>query len=54
MCVFWSLFLAIEGLGRMELFELARKAVDYIYAGKGVKMELIKVFESVGRTLEYN
>ncbi|CAH1423810.1 unnamed protein product [Lactuca virosa] len=50
----YALVSSTFGLGRMELFELARKAVDYIYAGKGVKMELIKVFESVGRTLEYN
>ncbi|KAI3718739.1 hypothetical protein L6452_19621 [Arctium lappa] len=42
------------GLGRAELFELAKRAVDFIYAGKRIKMELIELFESAARTLEYN
>ncbi|XP_024987880.1 adenosine deaminase-like protein [Cynara cardunculus var. scolymus] len=42
------------GLGKAELFELAKRAVNFIYAGNRVKMELIEVFESAGRTLEYN
>ncbi|KAI3765196.1 hypothetical protein L2E82_15224 [Cichorium intybus] len=50
----YALVSSTFGLGRMELFELARKAVDFIYAGEGVKMELIKVFESAARTLKYN
>nr|XP_043625097.1 N6-mAMP deaminase isoform X2 [Erigeron canadensis] len=42
------------GLGKAEMFQLARKAVDYIYAGNAVQKELIKVFESAAETLEYN
>lgn len=49
-----SLIFCIEGLGKMELFQLARKAVDFIFAGNEVKMELLKVYESAARTLEYN
>ena len=46
--------LLIEGLGKTEMFQLARIAVDFIFAESQVKMELIKVFESAARTLEYD
>ncbi|KAJ9562910.1 hypothetical protein OSB04_008070 [Centaurea solstitialis] len=44
---------AMLSLGRAELFELAKRAVDFIYAGSRVKMELIEIFESAARTLGY-
>lgn len=42
------------GLGKTEMFQLARTAVDFIFAENEVKMELNKVFESAAKTLEYN
>ncbi|PWA78807.1 adenosine/AMP deaminase family protein [Artemisia annua] len=42
------------GLGKPEMFQLARIAFDFIFAENQVKMELIKMFESAARTLEYD
>ncbi|KAI3745364.1 hypothetical protein L1987_58475 [Smallanthus sonchifolius] len=50
----YALVSSAFGLGKMELFELARKGVDFIFAGNEVKMELMKVYESAARTLDYN
>ncbi|XP_076886140.1 N6-mAMP deaminase-like [Bidens hawaiensis] len=47
----YALVSSTFGLGKMELFELARKAVDFIFAGNEVKKELMKVYESAARTL---
>ncbi|GJY63856.1 adenosine deaminase-like protein [Tanacetum coccineum] len=42
------------GLGKREMFQLARKAVDFIFAENQVKKDLIKMFETAAKTLEYN
>ncbi|MFS8025606.1 putative adenosine deaminase [Helianthus anomalus] len=47
----YALVSSAFGLGKMELFELARKAVDFIFAGNEVKMELMKVYESAATML---
>ncbi|XP_076937260.1 N6-mAMP deaminase-like isoform X1 [Bidens hawaiensis] len=47
----YALVSSTFGLGKLELFELARKAVDFIFAGNDVKKELMKVYESAARTL---
>ncbi|XP_071706789.1 N6-mAMP deaminase [Rutidosis leptorrhynchoides] len=47
----YALASATFGIGKVEMFELARKAVDFIYAGDEVKMELNKLFESAATTM---
>ncbi|KAL8268037.1 hypothetical protein R6Q59_001835 [Mikania micrantha] len=50
----YALVSSAFGIGKMELFQLARKAVDFIFAGNEVKMELKKVYDAAARTLKYN
>ncbi|XP_020210358.1 adenosine deaminase-like protein [Cajanus cajan] len=40
------------GLGRREMFELSRNAVEYIFADSRVKEDLRKVFNSVAKNME--
>ncbi|KAK7359749.1 hypothetical protein VNO77_01714 [Canavalia gladiata] len=40
------------GLGRREMFELSRNAVEYIFADSGVKEDLRKIFNSAARNME--
>lgn len=40
------------GLGRWEMFELSRNAVEYIFADNGVKNDLRKYFNSVSKNME--
>ncbi|KAK2447800.1 adenosine deaminase [Trifolium repens] len=40
------------GLGRWEMFELSRNAVEYIFADHGVKNYLKKYFNSVSKNME--
>lgn len=41
-------------LGKREMFQLARNAINFIYADGGVKRELIEIFNSAQRNLEYD
>ncbi|KAK7303281.1 hypothetical protein RJT34_14184 [Clitoria ternatea] len=40
------------GLGRREMFELSRKAVEYIFADNKVKDDLRKIFNSMAKNME--
>ncbi|KAL7212104.1 hypothetical protein ACSBR2_014885 [Camellia fascicularis] len=40
------------GLGRSEMFRLARKAIEFIFADDAVKRELGEIFESAARKLD--
>ncbi|CAK9146834.1 unnamed protein product [Ilex paraguariensis] len=41
------------GLGKREMFELARNAVDFIFAGDEVKKKLMEIFASTARMLDF-
>ncbi|KAF5944313.1 hypothetical protein HYC85_018390 [Camellia sinensis] len=42
----------LNGLGRSEMFRLARKAIEFIFADDAVKRELGEIFESAARKLD--
>lgn len=46
---FWLYYI---GLGRREMFELSRNAVEYIFADSGVKEDLRKLFNSVANDMK--
>lgn len=46
------LFLFSIGLGRWEMLELSRNAVEYIFADNGVKNDLRIFFNSVANNME--
>jgi len=46
-------FLHYKGIQRREMFQLARNAVNFIFAGNKVKQELEQVFDLAAKTLEF-
>lgn len=40
------------GLGKWEMFEVSRNAVEHIFADNGVKNDLRKYFHSVSKNME--
>ena len=41
-----------QGLGKFEMFQLARNAVEFVFADDGVKKELREVFNSAEKRLD--
>ena len=48
--VFWSGFHL--GLGKREMFELSKNAIEFIFADSGVKEDLRKIFASAAKNLD--
>lgn len=49
----YSLASTTFGLEKKEMFELARSAIDFIFADNGVKEELVEIFNSASMELEW-
>jgi adenosine deaminase len=40
------------GLGKKDLFQLARNGIEYIFADDGVKLDLRKIFDLAATNLD--
>ncbi|XP_065879337.1 N6-mAMP deaminase-like [Euphorbia lathyris] len=48
----YSIASSAFGLGKKELFELARNGIEYIFAGDEVKQDLAQIFKSAAKELD--
>lgn len=51
--VLLTFVLHYKGIQKREMFQLARNAVNFIFAGNKVKQELEQVFDLAAKSLEF-